>query len=326
MPTCFIAGKDELLIREEVRKLARKLEVEVFHADDVKLDAFTRHATTSDLFSSERVLWLKDVALLPRTKKTAQALATLCERVPAHTTVVFSQNTDFGGDYRKASAFRNSAVAKLLGKAVDRTIEPRLAGRQLRRWILTHAQKVYGLRLEERQAEELARLADERPALVDMELRKLSLLKKPDTTAGVREPVFRAVVSRAIGGRMRQLVDAALERDLRAFSLAMDAARTESLGHGFYRDFYRGLQRLLIIRTDPQFRARAEFRSLPQFMVEKLRAAAPRWSTESLLRALALVTWAEFRLRTGRVAGKSPQAAELNLVLLLLKRVFASPS
>jgi DNA polymerase III delta subunit len=121
-------------------------------------------------------------------------------------------------------------------------------------------------------------------------------------------------------------VDAALERDNQAFNLAMDASRTESLGHDFYRDFYRGLQRLLAIRTDPQFRSRPEFKSLPQFLVEKLRAAAPKWSTQSLLEALALVTRAEFRMRTGRVAGKSPQAAELNLLLLLLKQVFASPS
>lgn len=326
MPTCFITGKDELLIREEVRKLARKVEVDVFHTDDVKLDAFTQHATTSDLFSSERVLWLKDVASLPRSKKTAEMLAALCKRIPAHTTVVFSQNLDFGDDYRKASAFRSSAVAQALEKAVDRAIEPKLVGRQLRRWILTHAEKSYGLRLEERQAEELAQLADERPALVDMELRKLSLLKQPGATASVRDPVFRAVVSRAIGGRMRQLVDTALERDIQAFNLAADASRTESLGHDFYRDFYRGLQRLLAIRTDPQFRSRPEFKALPQFVVEKLRAAAPKWSTQSLLDALVLVTRAEFRMRTGRVAGRSPQAAELNLLLMLLKQVFATPS
>jgi len=323
MPSYFFTSQDDLLLREEAEKASRSADLEVFYGHDLNLADFEHRLTTASLFSKTRAVWLKDVALLPRGKRTVSRLKNLCARIPQETALVLSQNTYFGGDYRKASEFRSSALRKHLEKAADVTKEIALKGRALREWAVSRALKRYGLKLNPSQADRLAEACLQLPSMMDSELMKLSLLRPENVEVPVREEVFSFVLTRTLGQGIRELVDTALARDKKAFSIAQDVFRRQETGGRLFSDLYRGFQRLLAIRTDPQHRSRPEFKGMHRFVQQKLTTAAARWSAPAIIRALTLITDAEFRQRTNRILGHSSQQAERNLVLLLLKQLAA---
>lgn len=323
MPSYFFTSQDDLLLREEAEKASRNTDIEVFYGQDLNLTDFKHRLTTASLFTETRAVWLKDVAHLPRGKRTISQLTDLCARIPQEITLILSQNTYFDGDYRKESDFRSSALRKQLEKAADITKEIALKGRALREWAVTRALKRYSLKLSSSQADRLAEACLQLPSMMDSELMKFSLLRKSDVVVPVREEVFSFVLTRTLGSGIRELVDTALARDKKAFSLAQDVFRQQETGGRLFSDLYRGFQRLLAIRTDPQHRSRPEFRGMHRFVQQKLAAAAARWSTPAAIKALTLITDAEFRQRTNRILGHSSQQAERNLVLLLLKQLAA---
>jgi len=323
MPSYFFTSQDNLLLHEEAVKASRNTNIEVFYSQDLNLADFEHRLTTASLFTETRAVWLKDVAHLPKGKRTISRLANLCIRIPQETALILSQNTYFGGDYRKASDFRSSALRKQLEKSVGVTKEILLKGKALREWAITRALKRYSLKLNTSQADRLAEACLQLPSMMDSELMKLSLLRQSDVVVPVREEVFSFVLTRTLGHGIRELVDAALARDKKAFSLAQDVFRRQETGGRLFSDLYRGFQRLLAIRTDPQHRSRPEFRGMHRFVQQKLTTAAARWSAPVIIRALTLITDAEFRQRTSRILGHSSQQAERNLVLLLLKQLFA---
>ena len=323
MPSYFFTSQDDLLLHEEAEKVSRDADIEIFYGSDLNLVDFEHRLTTSGLFVEARAAWLKDVVHLPRGKRTASRLANLCARIPQDTVLILSQNTYFEGDYRKTSDFRSSALRKQLEKAVDIAKEIALKGRALREWAVSRALKRYSLKLNSSQADRLAEACLQLPSMMDSELMKLSLLRQSDVVVPVREEVFSFVLTRALGSGIRDLVDSTLARDKKAFSLAHDMFRRQDTGGRLFSDLYRGFQRLLAIRTDPQHRSRPEFKGMHRFVQQKLTTAAARWSTPAAIKALTLITDSEFRHRTNRVLGHTSQQAERNLVLLLLKQLAA---
>ena len=112
MPSCFFTSQDDLLLQEEAEKTSRGTEIEIFYGQDLNLTDFEHRLTTAGLFTEARAVWLKDVTYLPKGKRTISRLTNLCARIPQDTTLILSQNIYFGGDYRKASDFRSSALRK----------------------------------------------------------------------------------------------------------------------------------------------------------------------------------------------------------------------
>ncbi len=323
MPSYFLTGPDDLLLRERVKTLAQKRPLETHYSQDLDFNQFAATVTTGDLFTSQRAIWLKNIANLPRDRKTMSWLSDICRRLPRETLLVFSQNTHFEGDYRKAASFRDSALRKNLEKAVNQSLQLEMKGTALREWVRQRALERHGLKLTPSQMNRLIDSCLQMPSLIDSELMKFSLLKKPEDTVPVREEVFTFVLTRALGQGTRDMIDATLARDNQAFVLAQEGYRQQEAGWRFFSDLYRGFRRLVMIRSDPQYRSRPEFRGMHQFMLNKLKSAAARWRTSSLLEALTLITQAEFRQRTNRVLGRSSLDAERNLVLVLIKQLFA---
>jgi|GEM_PF-2568453 len=323
MPSYFFTSQDDLLLREEAEKASRGVDIEIFYGLDLNLVDFEHRLTTAGLFTEARAVWLKNVAQLPKGKRTVSRLTNLCARVPQDTALILSQDTYFEGDYRKASEFRSSALRKQLEKAADITKDIALKGRALRDWAVNRALKRYRLKLTSSQADRLSEACLQLPSMMDSELMKLSLLRQSDVVVPVREEVFSFVLTRALGSSIRDLVDSALARDKKAFLLTQDVFRRQDTGGRLFSDLYRGFQRLLAIRTDPQHRSRPEFKGMHRFVQQKLTEASGRWSAPAIIKALTLITDAEFRHRTNRVIGHSSQQAERNLVLLLLKQLAA---
>ncbi len=321
MPSYFFTSQDDLLLYEETEKVSRGSELETYYCQDVSLADLARDITTAGLFSESRALWLKDVANLPKGKRTHARLKAMCENIPRKTSLIFSQNTYFGGDYRKASDFRSSTLRKNLQQTVDTFKEISLKGKALRDWTLNRALKHHGLKLTSSQADRLSEACLQLPSMMDSELMKLSLLRQEDVEVPVRENVFSFVLNRTLGQSIRDLIDAVLARDKRAFSLTQDVFRQQETAGRLFADLYRGFQRLLAIRSDPQYRSRPEFKGMHQFVQRKLATAASRWSAPAIIQALTAITDAEFRQRTNRIMGHSPQTAERNLVLLLLRQL-----
>ena len=323
MPAYFITAPDDLLLREKASSLASGEQLETHYAAEIDLPAFASAALAADLFSARRAIWLKEVAAFARGKRTLSLLTDTCKRLPAETTLILSQNTYFEGDFRKASSFRSSALKKHLETLVAAAFHLELKGAALREWTRRRALEHHGLQLTPPQVARLIEAGSQMPSLIDSELLKLSLLKQPGVKVPVRQEVFDFVVSRAFGQGLREVVDAVLARESGAFRLAQELYQQQEAGPRPWSDLYHGLQRLLLIQTDPQYRSRPEFRGVHEFVLARLKAAAARWRPRALLQALALVTEAEFRQRTNRTAGHSPLEAERNLTFLLLKQLAA---
>jgi DNA polymerase III delta subunit len=321
MPAYFLTSTDELLLRKQVETLAKKVPVEAISAHDVNLAEFTRDAMGTSLFTEQRVVWLQEVAALPIGKKTIGLLADLCLKAPDSTVLVFSQTTHFEGDYRKAASFKSGALFKALTASCDhRNIV--LKGRALTEWVRSYALSQYQLDLNESQVNALLESCLQMPSLIDSELRKFALLKRPGAEASIADDTFRTVLARMPGQNVRDMVDAAMARDSKVIGMAIEFYRSQDGGPLLFAELYRGCERLLAILTDPQYASRPNFKNLHSFVQNKLANAARQWHPEEILRNLRLITDAEFRLRTGRAMGRTPAEAERNLVLVLLKQLF----
>lgn len=323
MPAHFLTAPDELLIRKQVEILAKDVPLEISSAYEANLADFARDALGTSLFADRRVVWLQDIAALPTGKKTISLLTYLCAKIPASTILILSQTTHFEGDYRKVSNFKSSAIHKALVAACSHR-DITLKGKALMEWVRNHSRSQYQINLNESQVQALLEGCLQMPSLVDSELRKFALLKRPGAMASIAEETFHAVLAKMPGQNVRDLVDAAMARDSRAMGMAIDLYRSHDGGPLLFTELYRASERLLAILTDPQYASRPNFRNLHSFVQRKLASAAFKWRPEELLRNLRLITDAEFRLRTGRAMGKSPAEAERNLVLMLLKQMFVN--
>jgi DNA polymerase III delta subunit len=321
MSAYFLTSPDELLLRKQVETLAKKVPVEAVSAHDVNFAEFARDAMGTSLFADQRVVWLQEVAALPTGKKTIGLLADLCAKAPDSTTLVFSQTTHFEGDYRKATSFKSGALYKALVASCDHR-DIILKGRALTEWVRSYALSQYQLDLSEPQVNALLESCLQMPSLIDSELRKFALLKRPEAEASIADDTFRTVLARMPGQNVRDMVDAAMARDAKVIGMAIEFYRSQDGGPMLFTELYRGCERLLAILTDPQYASRPNFKNLHSFVQKKLASAALRWRPDELVRNLRLITDAEFRMRTGRAMGRTPAEAERNLVLVLLKQMF----
>lgn len=321
MRSYLVTASDPLLLRERVAELMGDREVESYYAGDISLRELAARVSTLDLFSSARGFWLKDINALQATKKTKRELAMLATALPGDAVLVFSQDTYFGGDWLAQRRFEQGALRRAVAEVVDQQVEASVHPRKLAGWVRQRAEERYGLKLAAYQVDTLIDVCADLPSLIDGELKKLALLKTREGDT-ISENWFKIVLARTWSYSAAKIADAVLARRTDAYRFLLRIYRRESIIARLLPELYRGLLRLYWIRSDPDFRSRPEFRRVG-WRLEKLQEAARRWRREALLKALTVVTDTAFRLRTGRMGGRTPQEAERDLLLLMLRRLYA---
>lgn len=322
MPSYLVTASDPLLLDEQIRRLMGERDVESHYARDVTLKELTIRVSTLDLFTSARGFWLKNIDALQATKKTKRELAGLVSALPKDAVLVFSQNTYFEGDWRARSRFEKGALRKAVGELVDKQVEADLRPRQLAGWIRKQGEERYGLKLPQYQVDALIEACAGLPSLIDGELRKLALLKRREGDT-IAEAWFKVGLAHTWSYQVGRIVDAVLAREMEAYRLLLRVYHRESVIARLLPELYHGLVRLYWILSDPDFRSRTEFRGMQTWRLDKLQATARRWQRESLLQALTVITDTAFRVRTGGMGGRTPQEAERDLLLVMLRRLYA---
>jgi len=323
MPSYLVTAPDPLLLDEQVGRLTGGRDVESYYAADISLRELIGRVSTLDLFSGARAFWLKEIAALPATKKTARELAQLVGALPGSSLLVFSQDTYFGGDWQARKKFQ-SGLKKGLASLVQREVEVNpMKPPQLARWVQERAKEHHRLNLPAHQVQALVESCAELPSLIDKELEKLALLKPRQGAGTITEAWFKASLAPTWSYQVGRIVDAVLAREPEAYHLLIRLYRRESITARLLPELYRGLLKLYWLLTDSESRSRPEFVRAPGWQMDKLRRAAQRWRGATLLKALRVITDTEFRQRTGRMGGKTPLDGERDLLLLMLRRLYA---
>jgi DNA polymerase III delta subunit len=169
-------------------------------------------------------------------------------------------------------------------------------------WIAQRAKEKYGLALTRPQATRLFEVNGERMALVDSELRKLSLMKTSEQLQPVPDSMLEAMVAGSPQAQFYELADSLMRTVPDALARLEEWFGIEPETHRLLGEMRR---RFLGLRSLSQGSS-----VQPPFFERQLRSFQRSWSGSRLDRAILLTAELEHRLKSGETAGESSRDAE----------------
>ena len=323
MPSWFILGIDNLIISEKVLEICDRIQPKSFYADEVELDELADSILSPDLFSESSQYWIKEVSRLRFSKKVENVLERLLKLLPDKTNLIVSQETYFGGEYGEFRRFEESRLFKKLKELASNFVEVRLGYGALRRWVEKRAKEKYGLILRPSQVEALVFSALELPSLIDCELKKLSLLKTRDRVEEIADTVFQLSISKTLSSEFSQVRNLVLARDMNAIPALFEMYRREARGAELLRDLYRNFELLQKVKVASRAETELLLKRVGETRKRLILESSANWSPASVVSALRLITETEFKSRTGRIGGKTPDTAERDMIAILIKKLVA---
>ena len=319
MPTYYVFGKDDLLIREELKLRLGRDSFTHLYGDEMKLADLLELMTSSDLFAVEEAYWIEGIKGIKVTKgKECDTLDDALKTCPPNKLVAFSQNLSDFKDYRASRDFEvRNALHNLLKNATnefydlsqmsypDRVIE----------WAVARAKK-YGLALNTSAAVAISEACANLPQLIDGELQKLAVLKTSDKLQPVSEKMIRENVFEVPSEKIFAYLDALLERKNRAVYLLEQLFDFGAEGTAILGAIYRRFE--LVIRAIADgVRSLDEVKRMPYDARQRFAVQVRSWDRERISRAFELIAEADFGLKTSR-AGQYDLLAVLTVEVMEL--------
>jgi len=312
MPRHYIIARDPLIIAEAVEKLLPPdAPVEKHHAADLDLETIFNQLGSADLFATERYyqyIDFLDFKLL--SKKDSERLAAVFAKLPAETTLVCTQVLDHATRGEETKALNSQTYKRwtLDGKIDD--LRQLSEGGQAVNWLRQRAKQLYGLEIAANQLARLLSANDDRPALVDGELKKLWMLRGEDQADPVADAEITAIISSNPGARFYELVDAILGGNPQCFAKLDTWYNAEPETYRLLNELKRRFLGLLALSRGEQV--------MPPFLANQLRKVQRRWPGPRLAIALRGLAELEFDLKSGRTTGETSKAGEFSALQLYL--------
>ena len=271
MPRYFVIARDPLIAAETVAsRLPAGLHVERYYAGELDLDAIFVQLGSGDLFASERAIHYIDfLSLKLLSKKDVERLEGIFAHLPEEITLVCSQVLNYATRGEENKALKSQTYQRWVGAEHVDDVRGLSEGRQAVDWLRRRAKQKYGLVLKDDQLQAILAANDDRPALVDGELRKLWMMMPDDQSHEVSDKLLHAAISTSRGARFYELVDAILAQAQDTQVRLVQWFSVEPETHRLVGELRRRLLGLLALsRNEPV---------QPPFLAQQLRRVAHRW-------------------------------------------------
>lgn len=315
MPRYFVIARDPLIAAEGVAaRLPAEVPVERQYVADLDLDAIFAQLGTADLFSTRRAVHYIDfLALKLLSRKDAERLAGILERLPEEITLVCSQVLDYPTRGEETKALNSQTYKRWVGDTPVDDLRALSEGQRAVDWLRQRARERYNLALTDAQLRRLLGANDDRPALVDGELRKLWTMSTGDQPQPVSDEQLASAMSTSPGARFYGLVDAIMAQ---APDIQQRLAQWYFLEPETYR-LLAELRRRLIGLLALSRRERVQ----PPFFAQQLSRVAHRWPPPRLKRAIILLAQLEYDMKSGTTVGETSREGEFNALQLYLAKI-----
>ncbi|MBN2080675.1 hypothetical protein JW859_00570 [bacterium] len=312
MPRHYIIARDPLIIAEAVEKLlGPAAAVEKHHAADLDLETIFNQLGTADLFAAERCFQyidFLDFKLL--SKKDSDRLAAIFAKLPAETTLVCTQVLEYATRGEETKALNGQTYKRWTLDAPVTDLRQLSEGSQAVNWLKQRARQRYNLDIGPNQLTRLLNANDDRPALVDGELKKLWMLRSEGQAGQVADAEITAIISQNPGARFYELVDAILGGNPQLFRKLGIWYSAEPETYRLVNELKRRFLGLLALSRGEQV--------MPPFLANQLRNVQRRWPGPRLALALRGLAELEYNLKSGRTTGETSKAGEFSALQLYL--------
>ncbi len=302
MPTYYIYGKDDLLIRDEV---VQRLGTKVYtrhYGEELSLSAVIELLTSSDLFSIEEAHWIDGIKELKVTKgKESEAFGDAISSCLPNKFVAFTQNLSDFKDYRAARDYesRNPLHNVLKNSASEfYDLKEKTYPDKVIEWAIERAKK-YGLIIGKREASEIAEASASLPQLIDGELLKLAILKTSDKPQKIEGRILKDNLTEVPSEKIFAYIDSLFERKSRAIYLLEQLFEYGAEGPAVLAAIFRRFD--LILRAIEEGDSRLdEVKRMPYDARARFKTQVRSWDRERISRACELIAETDFGLKTSR--------------------------
>lgn len=316
MPIYFVIARDPLIASEGVAaRLPAGVEVERHYVADLDLDSIFAQLATPDLFATARAVHYIDfLALKLPAKRDAERLAGILSRLPEELTLVCSQVLNHPTRGEENKALNSQTYKRWVGDAPVDDMRGLSEGQRAVGWLRQRARQRYQLALSDSQLRQLLAANDNRPALVDGELRKLWMMSGDDgQVRAVTDELLEQAMSTSPGAQFYELVDAILSGARDAQQRLVRWHFIEPEGFHLLAELRRRLLALLALSRNERVQ--------PPYLAQQLRRVARQWPAPRLRRAITGLAELEYALKSGATVGVNSRAAELNALQLYVADV-----
>lgn len=319
MPTIYIFGKDDLLIREEA---IQRLEIKNYthrYGDDLNLMGLIELLTSSDLFAIEEAHWIEGIKGIKLTKgKDTEAFEDAINNCLPNKFVAFSQNlTDFKDYWAQRDFEQRHHVHHILKNVASQVydLSNETYPDRVVKWAVARA-KSYGLQITGGQAEVISEASANLPQLIDLELAKISILKTSDKLQPVPDKMIRDNLFEVPSERTFEYVNSLFERRHVALYLLEQLFDCGAEGPAILFSIFKRLELLMKANNEGPYDL-DDYKKMPKDAKQRFVIQNRSWDRERISRAYELIAETDFRLKTSR-SGQYDSLAVLSVEVMEL--------
>lgn len=302
-----VVARDPLIAAEAAAELVpRGVPVEKYFGAELGADELFSQLSTIDMFEPHKAFIYSDFLDIKLVKATAERVAAALARMPTELTLICTQVFEDKSKADEDKAMKGEDFRRFAEGAKLTDLRALSEERSALRWLGERAEKRYGLKLCGAQVQRLWQLAAEKPALADVELRKLGLSRPAEAGAAwaVPEELFAASVSATPAAHFYALVDAILGRSSNVQSELALWFSQEPETFRLVFELKRKLLGLLALSRGQQLQ--------PPWLGNQLRGFTRHWPAPRLSRAIRALAQLEQDLKSGMIPAESSKDAELS--------------
>jgi DNA polymerase III delta subunit len=304
MPAHLIIARDPLIAAEAASALLPEgISAERYYATDLDMDEIFNQLSTRDLFVSQRALHYIDVMELKQGKRDIERLSAMLKSLDEATTLVCTQVIVAETRSEEDRRVKSAALKPWIENTKVHDLRRQSDGAQALGWIGQRARERYGLALTRAQCERLYQVNGEHMALVDSELRKLSMLKGSEQLQPVPDNVIEQLVAGSPQAKFYELADAITRAGPDVIARLHEWFAIEPETHRLLGEMRRRFLGLRMLTQGMSVQ--------PPFFERQLRAFERSWNGRRLERAIVLTAQLELKLKSGETVGESSKDAEL---------------